>query len=374
MRSALRALTERAESCDERGEDSDSLAAVLSFDAEWKPENYYSGKRRSSRRKSSKQSLLERFKRRVKGVFLRGREGESDVVVSKSSKKKRKKGGSSSPVALLQLSTRERVWVVDLQLLCRAFPGGSSDTDLTQEEHLVNEALKMVFVDHRVLKIGLGPQTDLKRLSWSYPHMQCFKSFNAVIDVSTLVKRANPGVSARSIEGLSKLCQHVLKSAIDKSMQCSDWSARPLSQEQLNYASLDAFVLTQLFDTIVATLRENRARVSASGDDSDSHAEKGVPVTQKAEKKKTKRAPSAETVVRQLAVSYEVPNWEDLVKQELARRKEEEQAKLVSSENQAESSIIAVIPAAEGNATVGGRPLVSLRSVRMMQKPLKLQG
>lgn len=388
MQSALEELTEAT---GEDSSDSESFGqAVLAFDAEWKPENYYSSQRRGNRKNRSKRSLLQRFKRRLKGVFLRRKEKE--VVVTRSSKKKRKKGGSTSPVALLQLSTRERVWIIDLQSLCRAFPGASSDTDgLTQEELLVNEALAQVFVDPRVLKLGLGPATDLKRLSWSYPHMECFQSFNGVIDVSSLAKKAHPDVSARSMEGLSKLCQHVLQYAIDKSMQCSDWSVRPLSQEQLNYASLDAHVLIRLFDALVNTLKEKATQEKATGsvshDGGESQSKKGALVSdeKKEKKKKTKRAPSAESVVRSIAVKFEVPDWNDLVKQELLRREEEgrktmtaqEQSRLLNSGAE-ERTLVAISPAqkvesAQEGAQVGSRPLVALRSVPMRQKPMKVR-
>lgn len=40
----------------------------------------------------------------------------------------------------------------------------------------------------------------------------------------------------------------------------SDWTARPLSQRQMHYAALDAFVLPQLFDTLCLQLGEQRSQ------------------------------------------------------------------------------------------------------------------
>jgi hypothetical protein len=46
----------------------------------------------------------------------------------------------------------------------------------------------------------------------------------------------------------------------DKSQQMSDWTARPLSQRQMHYAALDAYVLPQLYDRLCAELGEQRSQ------------------------------------------------------------------------------------------------------------------
>jgi len=52
--------------------------------------------------------------------------------------------------------------------------------------------------------------------------------------------------------GLSRLAAVVLGQPLDKSQQCSEWAARPLSPAQLRYAAADAHVLTAIFDRCVA--------------------------------------------------------------------------------------------------------------------------
>jgi len=47
---------------------------------------------------------------------------------------------------------------------------------------------------------------------------------------------------------LSSVCQREMNVYMDKSQQTSNWSIRPLSQAQLNYAALDAEVLLGLHD------------------------------------------------------------------------------------------------------------------------------
>jgi ribonuclease D len=46
----------------------------------------------------------------------------------------------------------------------------------------------------------------------------------------------------------------------DKSQQMSDWTVRPLSQQQMHYAALDAYVLPQLFDKLCSELGEQRSQ------------------------------------------------------------------------------------------------------------------
>ncbi len=51
---------------------------------------------------------------------------------------------------------------------------------------------------------------------------------------------------------LSSLCCNVIGMQLNKLMQVSDWQQRPLSEDQIAYAALDAFILTLLFDLIAS--------------------------------------------------------------------------------------------------------------------------
>ena len=48
------------------------------------------------------------------------------------------------------------------------------------------------------------------------------------------------------------MVQTVLDAPLDKRMQCSDWSSRPLSSAQMRYASIDARCLVSLYDEMRA--------------------------------------------------------------------------------------------------------------------------
>jgi len=160
----------------------------------------------------------------------------------------------ASPVALLQLATRKHVFIVDLQSICRQPEAGFgymlADFSLTEKEKALDTILFKIFQSDDIIKVGLGPTQDFKRLAWSYPWMPSMLEYKAVIDIQTLAKRAFPSVSSKDLEGLSKLSIKLLGKSVDKSMQCSDWSVRPLSKEQLDYASIDAHVQTKMFDVL----------------------------------------------------------------------------------------------------------------------------
>lgn len=46
--------------------------------------------------------------------------------------------------------------------------------------------------------------------------------------------------------GLASVAQRWLQKTLDKGEQCSDWDARPLSEQQLHYAACDAAVLVDI--------------------------------------------------------------------------------------------------------------------------------
>ena len=265
------------------------LKTVFGIDCEWKPENFYAAQK-AIKRKALKKSKLYRIKMRLtellqiltRGETVSGTKIRNSLSSMKSAsanatatargkKVKVKAKRASSPVLLLQLSTNEKAWVLDLQKLCRQTAGGiihtytGADvrrllllygTPLTDTEKSLDRVLARILLNEDYLKVGLSPASDLKRLSWSYPHIPAFSQYRAVLDLQALAKKAYPGVCGRSIEGLSKLCQRTLNRAVDKRLQCSDWSKRPLTPEQLDYASLDAHILTLLFETILCTMRE----------------------------------------------------------------------------------------------------------------------
>ena len=60
-----------------------------------------------------------------------------------------------------------------------------------------------------------------------------------------------PNVSSSSRSGLAGLVERTLGLPLDKNEQVSAWSRRPLTERQLTYAALDAFVLIEVVELFI---------------------------------------------------------------------------------------------------------------------------
>lgn len=74
-------------------------------------------------------------------------------------------------------------------------------------------------------------------------------SLDGVFDSLEASRRVR-GVDALGGHSLAMVCERVLGLSLDKSMQTSNWSQRPLDSIQLNYAALDAEVLLALYERL----------------------------------------------------------------------------------------------------------------------------
>ncbi|KAF6266569.1 ribonuclease H-like domain-containing protein [Scenedesmus sp. NREL 46B-D3] len=206
----------------------------------------------------------------------------------------------ATPVALLQLATRQHVFLVDLLAICQqqqqqpqqqqqspdpALDSSSSssngDTTITGSTHssdgrvtcaegALSNFLLLLLCDSRVVKVGFQLGTDLNRLQQSYPHLPCFQPNAAAaagfsgthgvtgaarlagyVDLLQLSRAAVPSLVKLPHASLSKLADALLGRPLDKSEQASAWDVRPLSGPQQDYAATDAHVLTALFDAVL---------------------------------------------------------------------------------------------------------------------------
>jgi len=72
-------------------------------------------------------------------------------------------------------------------------------------------------------------------------------NLSSVIDLQRCYQTYAGG---RALVGLKAVAEAALGVTLDKSLQRSEWSQRPLSQAQIAYAAADAAVLVELFDVI----------------------------------------------------------------------------------------------------------------------------
>lgn len=112
----------------------------------------------------------------------------------------------STPVSILQISTLDHIFLIDMLKLCHTvaehnrheeLPTGKGLT-LSVEQILLSDVLETMFTDSEMLKVGFGIKYDLKRLVESYPWLPCFGGAHALgerdyVEMETAVVDADYG-------------------------------------------------------------------------------------------------------------------------------------------------------------------------------------
>jgi prolyl-tRNA editing enzyme YbaK/EbsC (Cys-tRNA(Pro) deacylase) len=168
-------------------------------------------------------------------------------------------GGQATPVALLQVGTRRRVYLIDTLALAASGSLGALDAFLRQ-----------LLCAPEVIKLGFGLKHDLGRLAASYPQqLPCLRLQRgggqpvarpcavlelrdaAIAAASDVLPSSPQGGRRLAYCGLKTLCRLVLDQQLDKAAQMSDWAARPLSRQQTAYAAADVAVCCAIFDSLM---------------------------------------------------------------------------------------------------------------------------
>lgn len=130
--------------------------------------------------------------------------------------------GQRYQVALMQLASEERVWLIRLQ-----------------QTGFIPELVEFL-QDHTVQKVGVGLRDDLIALQ----RQQKFTP-GGFVELTQLTKQV--GVEVESVKKLTGL---LLGFRISKSAQTSNWEALTLTEKQIEYAATDAWVCLQMYKKI----------------------------------------------------------------------------------------------------------------------------
>ncbi|PKA58384.1 Werner Syndrome-like exonuclease [Apostasia shenzhenica] len=140
------------------------------------------------------------------------------------------KGSKPNKVSIMQIASENRAYIFDLiKLHC----------DVPKE---LDNCFRRILCSPNILKLGYNLQCDLHQLSQSYGDLGCFRYYEMLLDVQKMFNE--PG------GGLSGLAEKVLGAGLNKTRRNSNWEQRPLSQNQMEYAALDAAVLVHIFHCI----------------------------------------------------------------------------------------------------------------------------
>jgi ribonuclease D len=130
--------------------------------------------------------------------------------------------GQYFPVALLQLATPERVYLIRLNKL--GFPPG----------------LQKIFSNPAITKCGIAIRDDIKELQ----RLAGFLPKN-VVDLNDVAQE----LGIRNI-GVRNLTAIFLEVRVSKSQQTSNWEREDLSEAQIAYAATDAWVCQEIYSIL----------------------------------------------------------------------------------------------------------------------------
>jgi uncharacterized protein with PIN domain len=221
-------------------------------------------------------------------------------------------------VALIQLSTHEHVYLIDMVKLIGVLD--EKDSHVFAKKFLHNK---------KIIKIGYGFTHDIKMVAQSFPNLHDSDSFRqTVIDLGYLVNSLiqlncplfdkklciEQGDVVTKERGLSELVKLCFGKPLNKSEQISNWEKRPLRKSQLNYAALDAYCLVELFDYFLAKLNELKINYDFSKSLGKKHKHNNAVSqqlkTEQSEKKKEKSVEHIEDLAQKLHL-VEINKFED---------------------------------------------------------------
>mmetsp|Transcript_24127 Transcript_24127/g.50926 ORF Transcript_24127/g.50926 Transcript_24127/m.50926 type:complete len:919 (-) Transcript_24127:97-2853(-) len=156
--------------------------------------------------------------------------------------------GDSKGVAVLQLSTLNQTLLLDIPAL----------TSTGEGRKALKYSVGRLFIGQTKVRnlIGFGCKEDFCRLRASSVGNDHWFPQNRdrliATDLRHVIAETNPELGGRGglHVGLSKACEFFLGKQLDKAEQCSDWSSRPLSAEQREYAALDAWACAAIHNKL----------------------------------------------------------------------------------------------------------------------------
>lgn len=187
-------------------------------------------------------------------------------------------GGQKNELALMQIATRQKVFILDIIKIGTKVP------------ELWQNLGKFLFNNCDILKLGFGFTSDILMIKQSLPDLNFTPKQIGFLDLLSLWKVLDkypnvklPFEGSRSGPSLSTLVNQCLGFPLNKSDQFSNWEKRPLRDSQLVYAALDAYCLIEIYDII----KQCCERVDFSFDDTCYN----LMVNEKMPKKKVKKFP-----------------------------------------------------------------------------------
>ncbi|KAG9435663.1 exonuclease mut-7 isoform X1 [Apis mellifera carnica] len=157
-------------------------------------------------------------------------------------------GTKQTELALIQIATKDNVYIIDVTTM------GNKFTELWAKLALV------LFENKNILKLGFGIAQDMTVIRSSLPALSKIKIYGqGYLDIVNLWKKLvedykfvfpHESDDQFTKKNLSKLVELCLGQKLNKSDQFSNWEQRPLRESQIIYAALDAYCLLEIYATL----------------------------------------------------------------------------------------------------------------------------
>lgn len=107
--------------------------------------------------------------------------------------------------------------------------------------------MRTLLEDPEIIKVGVTPHNDASYLLQDYAI-----KMNGTYDLRFLALMAK-----EKAEGLGRMSKSILNIELNKDwrVRCSDWEIEKMSQTQIDYAALDAFVAVEIFRKLYSSIR-----------------------------------------------------------------------------------------------------------------------
>ncbi|KAK5640063.1 hypothetical protein RI129_010874, partial [Pyrocoelia pectoralis] len=154
-------------------------------------------------------------------------------------------GVNTSELSLLQIATRQAVFLLDVIKIGNTLP------------YLWKKLNEVLFSNCDILKLGFNFAADICMIKRALPHLGFIQELG-FLDLLSLwrhLEKSNKitfpySGSASGGLSLNVLVHLCCGKPLDKSDQFSNWENRPLRNSQLLYAALDAYCLIEVYDTL----------------------------------------------------------------------------------------------------------------------------
>lgn len=153
-------------------------------------------------------------------------------------------GATQSQVALIQIATIDKIYLIDALVLNKS-----------EYSSFWCSFYKSFLDNAEIIKVGFGLEQDLKEMKSTVVGLSNIKiQGEGLLDLGILWKSllsnglTLPSNSDNGGNSLSSLVESCFGLPLEKSEQCSNWELRPLRNTQVMYAALDAYVLLQIYE------------------------------------------------------------------------------------------------------------------------------